>query len=104
MLQTECDQEEPGSIILSCPEQKSSDCPHQSKIKGFNNQWDFKKKKKSHEDDVRVHCMCALINWCWLKLGLACVSLADPVDVVGVAPSRGVTFYLAEALQSCSVS
>ena len=27
----------------SCPEQKSSNCPHQSR---FNNQWDLNKKKK----------------------------------------------------------
>ena len=33
---------EPGSIMQvtgSCPEQKSSNYPHQSKMKGFNNQW-----------------------------------------------------------------
>ena len=30
----------------SCCEQKLGNCPHQSKIKGFNNQWDLKKKKK----------------------------------------------------------
>ena len=41
-------QEEPGSIMRvklateSCHEQKSSNCPHQSKIKGFNNQWDLR--------------------------------------------------------------
>ena len=28
---------------ISCHKQKSSNCPHHSKIKGFNNQWDFKK-------------------------------------------------------------
>ena len=39
--------EEPGSIMRvklatrSCHEQKSSNCAHQSKIKGFNNQWDL---------------------------------------------------------------
>ena len=41
--------------------------------------------------DVRVQCMCALINWCWLwslKLGLAfwtCALLVEPV-IVGVCP------------------
>ena len=43
-----CGQEEPGRIMRvtgSCPKQKSSNYTHQSKIKGFNNQWDFKKKK-----------------------------------------------------------
>ena len=29
-----------------CHEQKSSNCSHQSKIKGFNNQWDLKKKSQ----------------------------------------------------------
>ena len=52
ILQAGRGQEEPGSImrvklvIGSCHKQKSSNCPHQSKIKGFNNQWDLKKKKK----------------------------------------------------------
>ena len=34
-----------------------------------------------------MQCMCALINWCWLKLGLAfwrCALFVGPVDVVGV--------------------
>ena len=43
ILSAECSQEEPGSIMRvklatgSCPEQKSRNCPHESKIKGFIN-------------------------------------------------------------------
>ena len=47
ILRAGCGQEESGSIMRvklateSCHEQKSSNSPHQSKIKGFNNQWNF---------------------------------------------------------------
>ena len=43
ILRAGCGQEEPRSIVRvksatgSCYEQKSSNCPHQSKIKGFDN-------------------------------------------------------------------
>ena len=46
-LQAGCGQMEPGSVMRvklatgSCTEQKSNNCPHLSKIKGFNNQWDL---------------------------------------------------------------
>ena len=52
ILRAGCGQEEPGSIMRvklatgSYHEQKSNNCPHQSNIKGFNNQWDLKKKAK----------------------------------------------------------
>ena len=63
-------QEEPGSIMLvklvtgSCHEQKSSNCPNQSEINGFNKQWDLKKKPFDVKAClvIRVQCMCALIN------------------------------------------
>ena len=71
----------------SCHEQKSSNCTHQSKIKGFNNQWD---KNKSQFDVracpvVRVQCVCALINQLVLALKpqafWSCALLAGPVGV-----------------------
>ena len=60
--------------------------PHQSKIKGFNNQWEKKIKSQFNVKacpDVCVQCMCALINWGWLEFGLAfwsCALLTGPVD------------------------
>ena len=63
-------------------------------------------KKKRKEKHVRVQCMCALVNWWCLKLGLSWALLAGPARM---APPLGVTFDLLSrpslgALQSCSVS
>ena len=64
-----------GHYASDCHEQKSSNCPHQSKI------------KKGRPCAVHV---CA--NWCWLwSLKLSFWSCALPVDVGVHEPSLGVT-------------
>ena len=63
-VQIMCSQEEPGSIMRvklatgSFPEEKSDNCPHQSKIKALIKQLDFKSLIWLAQSTVCSLCVC----------------------------------------------